>query len=292
MKITRFLSAASCFVLASLFFFASPARAQNAPAATCCKSDLQIVATSPVELLVTAPNGLKTGFNPTTGLHLQQIPSSSYYAAPIPVASGGTVEGRRIDINMPAAGEYRVQAIGQETRAFDVQFIAVDNNGGRSEMKFAAGASPNATFVYDVRYSPAPGSKIRVKPLVPFASLAADVDVSAGPPPKFSASGSVTLGPGAGVSDPATEPFSFHLAGYSVTIPSGSFKRSKAGDYAFNGTIAGVPLRVRIVPESGNSFDFRVETRNIDMTHAINPLRLLLILGDNAGSDVINAVTK
>jgi hypothetical protein len=291
MKITRFVAAGFCFLLALLFSFASPARARQKPPA-CCQSALKIIATSSVELLVTAPSGLKTGFNPTTGMHIQQIPSSSYYSAPIPTAKG-PVDGRRVDISMPAAGRYMVQAIGQDSASYSMQFIFVNSKGGQHIQTFAGSASPGATFVFNVRYSPNPGAKTNVTRLAPFSSLSASIQVAAGPPPTLAVKGVFTsAAPSSAGIDPAGQPVSFHLPGYSVTIPPGSFKRDAKGNYSFEGTLEGIPLRMRIAPKAGGSFAFTVNVQNIDMTHAINPLRLLLILGDNAGATLVNAVKQ
>lgn len=295
MTTARSILAGSCFLLTLAFPFAFPAHAQKPSPNPCCLSALEIFASPSVELLVTAPNGLKTGFDPVAGRNVHQIPTSAYYPAFIGAGSGGnasTSPVRKIEIGMPATGRYMVQAIGQSTGSFTLEFSAHDSKGVESVRKFVGSASPAGTFVYDVRYAPAPGSKIRVARLVPLSRLSADVTAAAGPPPTFQLKATFTLGSASSGVHPLTDPVSFHLAGYAVTIPPGSFKRSREGNYAFDGTIAGVPLRVRLAPQAAGGFGLQVQAQNIGLTQAINPVRFLLIVGQNAGATFVNAVTQ
>lgn len=295
MKIARLFSAGSCLLFFSVLAFAPSLRAQQAAAAPCCQSALRIVAGSSVELLVTAPDGLRTGFNPVTGLHVNEIPSSNYYTGPLaenPGAFGSTVEVRKVQIALPAAGTYTVEAIGQEPGSFTVRVTAVNDKGVSHVWKFTGKATPDSTSVYRVRYSPDPSAQSAVTPLIALSSLSADVTDAAGPPPTFQVKARFSLGSASAGIDPLTEPVSFHLSTYSATIPAGSFKRTGQGSYAFSGTIEGVPLQVRIATLSTGKLSFQVKAQNIDMTHAINPVRFLLIVGNNAGSVLVNAVTK
>ncbi len=278
-----------------LFLFASPAYAQQPSSAPCCLGALKIAAQPTVELLVTSPVGLQTGFDPLTGQHLDQIPSSNYLVTPLANVSetdGTAPEAREVDISLPAAGRYTVQAIGEGPGPFTIAFTGVDSKGMATVRRFSGTASPGATFVYYVRYSSTPGSKIAVTPLVPLQNFSSTVNVAAGPPPSFEVRADVTLGSASAGFDPLTQPLSIHLAGISATVPPGSFHQDKQGIYRFAGAIEGISLRVSIVPQVNHSFGFRIDGQNIDLTAAINPLRLLLILGSNAGAVLVNAVTK
>lgn len=295
MTITRTVSVGSGFLLVLLCLFVPSARAQQPSPAPCCLSALKVTAQPSVELLVTAPNGLQTGFDPLTGQHVRQISSSSYLVAPLPDVSGAggsPPETRKVAISMPVAGLYTVQAIGQGPGRFTIEFAGIDSQGAATVRQFSGTAGRGATFVYYVRYSPTPGSKIAVTPLVPLQNLSARLDVAAGPPPSFQVKAQVTLGSASAGFDPLTEPLSLHLAGISATVPPGSFHQDKQGIYRFVGTIEGIPLRVSIVPQVNRSFGFQFDAQNIDLTAAINPLRLLLVLGHNAGATLVNAVTK
>lgn len=295
MTITRTASVGSCFLLALLFLSAPSAQAQKPSPTPCCRSELRVAAQASVELLVTAPNGLQTGFDPLTGQHIAQIRSSNYLLTPlanVSASDGTTPENRKVAITMPAAGRYTVQAIAQGPGRFTIAFTGVDSKGAATAQEFSGTVSPGATFVYYVRYSPTPGSKIAVTPLVPLQNFSASIDVAAGPPASFEVKADATLGSASAGFDPLTQPLTFHLAGVSATIPTGSFHQDKQGIYRFAGTVEGIPLRISIVPKVNHGFGFHIDARNIDLTAAINPLRLLLILGHNAGAVLVNAVTQ
>lgn len=295
MKIARSFSLGSCLLFLLALAFALPLRAQKVPAPSCCKSSLKIYAASTVELLVTAPDGLKTGFNPVTGQHVNEIPSSTYFTGPLAETSGAfgsDVQVRKIHIAMPASGVYTVQAIGQEPGNFSIQFIAVNDKGSGHNWQFIRKISPGATLIYKVHFSPDASGKTSVSELTPLASLSADVTYSAGPPPTFQVAAPFTLAPTASAIDPLTQPVSFHVSTYSATIPPGSFKRDGQGDYRFNGTIEGIPVRAKIISSANGKLTFQANVQNIDMTHAINPVRFLLIVGDNAAAVLVNAVPK
>ncbi len=295
MKIARFFSAGSCLLFFFALSFAPSLCAQQTPATLSFQSALKFVAGSKVELLVTAPNGLRTGFNPVTGQHVDEIPSSNYFTGPLaetPGSFGSTVEVRTVRISMPSVGTYTVEAIGQEPGSFTIQLTAVNDKGVSHSWKFVGKATPNSTSVYRVRYSPDPSNKTVVTQLTPLSILSADVTDASGPPPTFQVTASFSLAPTASGIDPLTQSVAFHLSTYSATIPPGSFKSDGQGSYRFNGTIEGIPLRAQIVSEADGKLSFKVKAQGIDMTHAINPLRLLLIVGGNAGSILVNAVTQ
>jgi hypothetical protein len=292
-KIAPRLSTVSCVLLAVVFSFAPRARAQKPETPPCCRSSLQITADRSVELLVTSPGGLDTGYEPTaTGEIVHQIPSSNYYLGFATNASGGSGDRavRKLDIGTPDAGRYIVRAIGASSGKFTIKFTAANETGATSSREFSGATSPGRTLAYVVHYSPEPGAKFDVIQLTPFSDFSADLKVAAAPP-SFSVSANLALGPGSAGFDPVTQPLSLRMAGYAATIPPRSFTRNQQGSYSFDGTIEGVTLKARILPESENRFSLKLEVRGIDLSAAINPVRILLILGENAGAISVNAVS-
>lgn len=293
-KFARRLSTGSCILLAVIFSLAPRVQAQKPETTPCCRSSLQITADRSVELLVTSPSGLDTGYEPTaTGEIVHQIPSSNYYLGFATGASGGNGERavRKIDIGTPAAGRYLVQAIGAASGKFAIKITAAGETGSASSREFSGAASPGSTLVYVVHYSPVPSSKFDVTALTPFSDFSADLKVAASPP-SFSVGASLAFGPASAGFDPATQPLSLRMPGYAATIPPRSFTRDQQGNYSFDGTIEGVSLKARIQPESGGRFSLTLGVQGIDMSAAINPVRILLILGENAGAVSVNAVPQ
>lgn len=282
-------------LLVTLPALAAPARGQKAAATPCCLSALQISAQPSVELLVTGPNGLETGYDPATSQPLSEIPSSNYATISMEndsEGSAGDSATRQVEIGMPSAGLYRVEAIAHIPGRFTVTFKATDSKGTVSQRQFAGTAAGGGTTVYDVRYSPAAGAGIDVNELASLSDLSAQVTAAAGPPPSFRVAGDFSLVAGSSGFDPQQDSVTIALSSYTATIPRGSFTRESAGTYKFAGTIEGIPLRAEIAPQAGNRFHFTLDAQGIGLTAAINPLRLLLIAGQNAGSLLVNAVTQ
>lgn len=292
----RQLLCGSCFLVVVTLACACPSLAQNVPSTTCCRSALNISASQSVDLLVTAPNGLRTGYDAVAvGGSIKQIPSSNYYlglAEGVPGSAGSGQVERKIDISTPAAGRYLVQAIGVAEGAFQIEFKASDESGKETVRNFSGAAKSGSTFVYSVQYFPQPGAKFEVTALVPFASLIVGMNAESGSSPAFHLKSIFQAGPGSGGVHPASQPVFFHLAGYGATIPAGSFTAGGQGDYQFDGTLDGIHVKAVIAPEGENRFGLRVDVQGIAMNNAINPIRFLLIIGDNAGATQFNAVSQ
>jgi hypothetical protein len=128
-------------------------------------SGLEIHAGSPVELLVTAPNGQETGFSPSAGAVVEQIPASDYYTESIGDDSGGTADTppvKKIEIGTPAAGQYTLQVIGTGSGSFTLWFAGWDDNGTPSTQTVTGNTALGQSTGYEVGYSSLPGSQIQV----------------------------------------------------------------------------------------------------------------------------------
>lgn len=282
----------ACLVLTGV----PPAWAQNGSTTVCCRSTLEITASRSVQLLVTAPNGFETGFDPLSiGGFVNQIPSSSYTLGfsgnAAAVGEEASVE-RRLEIGAPAASRYLVQAIGASSGDFRIRFKAFGRKGVVTIREFRGRIRPGQTRVYSVRDPSGPEAKFRVVPFTPFADLSVNLEVAGAAPPSFQIAGNLDLGSASSGFDPLHQPVSIRLASYAVTIPAGSFVQASPGTYKFDGAIQGATIRSQITRKGAGRFAFRMTVRGIDMSAAINPVRVLLLLGGNAGSTSVNAITR
>lgn len=281
----RLVSAASCLFFFLLFPCVSSALSRPSHSTLRSRSSLEITVHRAF-LLVISPNGFETGYDPTVfGSFSQSIPNSHYSDIAVPTPSGRSndTHATTIKIDLPIAGRYTVQAIGNLPGKFIAKFTATDERGKATSRIFRGTVWPGRTRIYFVDYSPAPGAKFSVTSLAPFSRFSATVNVVAIPPPSYHVIASFTLGSRAGGIDPLIQPVSFQLSNYAVTIPAGSFTRSKAGNYRFDGWIQNVHLRVRILPKGGNRFELAFTAQGISLETDNVPVWFLLILGSSAG---------
>ena len=104
---------------------------------------------------------------------------------------------------------------------------------------------------------------------------------------------SFTLGAGSNGLDLAKETVGLQLSGgseaYSVTLPAGSFKKDRSGEFKFQGTINGVKMITAIRPLRAGTYEFEVETEGANLKGFSNPVTLTLIIGDDGGSRTMKA---
>lgn len=126
----------------------------------------------------------------------------------------------------------------------------------------------------------------------PFADLKADVDLDI-EDGEFELMFTFTLGAGSNGIDPAAETVSLQVSGgkaaFSVTIPAGSFKKDKSGQFMFQGTINKVRMAASIRPLRGNTFQFEIEGERVDLKRVANPVTVDLAIGDDSGSRSVRA---
>ncbi len=106
---------------------------------------------------------------------------------------------------------------------------------------------------------------------------------------EFEVEGSLTLGAGSDGIDLLNESVTLKVGTFSTTIPAGSFELDDDGTFEFEGVIGGVELEVEITPISGSSFDFESEGEGANLTGTINPVEIILIIGDDTGTASVNA---
>ena len=86
-----------------------------------------------------------------------------------------------------------------------------------------------------------------------------------------------------------TEPVSFTIGTYSVTIPARSFVEHKPG-YTFEGVIDGVSLEVLIkFGSTAGSYTLLAEGRGANLKGTTNPVPVTLSIRNNTGNTKIHA---
>lgn len=136
-------------------------------------------AQSPVELLVTDPQGRRLG-NPGTGNDLFEIPLGSYMRD-FPLASddgsgpslGDPTGLKTAYVPSPEDGTYTVVATGTGSGSYTLDVQAVASDGTVQPASVSGVTAPGSTATYEVTYSSAPGSPPSVtrQPTGPIASL-------------------------------------------------------------------------------------------------------------------------
>jgi hypothetical protein len=116
------------------------------------------------------------------------------------------------------------------------------------------------------------------------------------PGSKFELKAPFTLNAGSNGINPAVEFVNFSLtpkAGtpYSGTIPPGSFKKQKRGDFVFDGVINSATLEAKIIPLGGLNYEFRAEGKGARLlTGARNSVCIVLTIEDDtSGSTCVSA---
>jgi hypothetical protein len=128
-----------------------------------------------------------------------------------------------------------------------------------------------------------------VHPLVAFVDFNVKLDISGTPPTSFDINSSFTLGTDSNGINPVSEPVTLQLGAFSVTIPAGSFIKTRKGRYVYEGTIGRVALEVQIAPVSANSYTFKAEGSGADLAGTTNPVTIGLTIGDDAGTRTVTA---
>lgn len=91
--------------------------------------------------------------------------------------------------------------------------------------------------------------------------------------------------------DPPTQTVTLIVgAASAVTIPAGSFKKSTKGVYVFSGTVDGVLVAAAITPLAKNAYGFLIAGDGLNLAGIINPVTVMLQIGNATGSQKIKAL--
>lgn len=242
---------------------------------------LAVDTTSPVELVLTDPEGRRTGFDPITNTGFRDIPVSQYSKSVLcdePEYSNCQAPYKSLWVNDQMDGQYSVEAIGTGTGDFIV-YVTINDEATREGITHlysgttAPGRVSQFTFPGRLNVFAAFGVTLKINP----ASNSFDVN------------GTFTLGPRGTVS-PSTQPVSIELDDLVFTIPSGFFKEAQQGTFVFAGVIQGVQLAAELTPTGGQSYTFQVRGANVSSgLPSANPVWVHFAVGSNGGSISRNA---
>jgi uncharacterized membrane protein len=121
-------------------------------------------------------------------------------------------------------------------------------------------------------------------PIVPFATFKVDAGIDQDQNTSFEIDGHFTLGAGSAGINLLTEDVKLQVGTFSTAIPSGSFEGDGRNTFEFEGLINGVELKVTIYHVRDNRFLFTAIGKGANMTGTVNPVTVVLTIGDNTGS--------
>jgi len=130
------------------------------------ETGLRIKFHSPVELLITDPQGRKLGDDPVALRFFDEIPDSYYDSIGLEDDDTGTDPtdpGKSLYIPRAASGQYTLNVTGLDTSAYSADFVALDSNGVKTEMSLKnIPIGLNEVQTFNINYSSTPGQTIQV----------------------------------------------------------------------------------------------------------------------------------
>lgn len=117
---------------------------------------LMTIIHSPAELLVTDPQGRRTGKNPITGEEFNEIPGAVYVYNNIAPNTDNSkdepLDEKYVFVPSPLDGEYKVSVIGIDTGGYLVENVATDWDGGISSAQFSGSTAEGQIDEQIVQY--------------------------------------------------------------------------------------------------------------------------------------------
>jgi hypothetical protein len=127
---------------------------------------------------------------------------------------------------------------------------------------------------------------------VPFASVSPKLTITGGRNPGFDLTETFTLGASSNGMNPTAEYVTLQIGTYGVVFPLGSFQSNANGKSAFSGVLNGVNLSVTIQPAGGNSYSFKASGDGVNLSTLINPIPVIVAIGNDSGSATVFATFR
>lgn len=111
---------------------------------------------SPVEMLVTDPSGNKTGYDPTTGTMLNQIPNSSYFVQSLGDDANPTsppLESKTFYASGVGSGTYKVEVIGTGNGNYTLDLLGYNQAGTSGSSSLTGHTTAGQITTIQVQYS-------------------------------------------------------------------------------------------------------------------------------------------
>lgn len=101
----------------------------------------------------------------------------------------------------------------------------------------------------------------------------------------FKLSGTLVLNHASNGINPASEPITLKLNGFSLAIPAGSLRQAGPSRvYIFSGRVAHMPVVVHLIRRSAQEFFFHIAGRSPQLAQLRNPIELTLRIGNDCGT--------
>jgi hypothetical protein len=134
---------------------------------------------TPADLLVIAPTGQRTGYDPTTGTRSQDIPQSAHFRDAIDddiTGEPATDVGHIVEISGPPQGLYQVVVTGLEPGSYALAVRPFSQNGSAEPMVALLGiAGPGTTATFQVQLATIPGGTSQLKRVASFQGTLDDI---------------------------------------------------------------------------------------------------------------------
>ncbi len=134
-----------------------------------------LIVHSPVQLLVTDPNDLRTGYVASSGTIVQEIPGSAYYVSKGVSDDTGVSppapDTPFFEIGGPWPGTYTVQVIGTGVGPYRLDFAGTDDNGQLTTSTFSGTASPGSIDTFHIVYTRTSGVTMAASPSLSATAL-------------------------------------------------------------------------------------------------------------------------
>jgi hypothetical protein len=123
-------------------------------------SAIYLSVASPVQLLVTDPEGRRTGYDPVTGQTLNEIPHSTYITDTLADATNPlspTLNPKVFWARGVISGTYKTELVGTDVGSYTLDLIGHTQSGAINRQTIVGQTAPGKTTTYIVPYSPTGG---------------------------------------------------------------------------------------------------------------------------------------
>jgi hypothetical protein len=137
-----------------------------------------------------------------------------------------------------------------------------------------------------------PSCVVIAPPGVPFLAFGATLAIHFGGTPNqdaFALESNFTLSSTAPGIHPVFEPVTLQAGTSAIAIPRYSFSRQPDGSWTFAGVIGGVSLQAVITATGTLRYAFHVEATGANLTGSVNPVPVMLTIGDESGATSVTA---
>lgn len=121
------------------------------------EGSIEIGAKAPVQILVTDPDGNKTGYDTTSSSVMTEIPHSEYFfdeaysPSSTPLANTGVYWAI---VRTPKKGTYQIDISGRANQSYGLTVYGTDKDTNTTFKLLEGELSPYGTEIYKVQYSP------------------------------------------------------------------------------------------------------------------------------------------